>query len=171
MFDPFVALAPEWKPIDVPWDVADDRVVPRAALAAGDGLLDMALSLPATVDVDIGVISRDHWVAGEQFGIRLVDDAGAQQAACIVKCTARGMCTVQVEVTGVTGGYAIGAFEDVSVQLRLVVDAAFPKTYCFLDNNPLSSPMGGVPPPGTRIELIASPNAQIASVDVVGHGE
>jgi hypothetical protein len=168
LFDGFVTLSPKWTARGVPWVADDDHVVPRAALAPDDGLLYPSLMLPPVFHVDIGVITRGHWEAGEQFGMRLLDGNGVPQATCLVTCVARNNCTTSASVTGAqTGAYA--AAERVAVTLRMVSDASAPRFVCIPDDN-LGPVVPAVPATGRYLELIASPNAQITYVDVVGHG-
>jgi hypothetical protein len=171
LFDPFVTLAPEWQPRQSStWTIDDDRVGPDAKLAADDGLAYPTLSLSANGHVDIVVFTKDHWEAGETFGIALVDDAGIERASCLVTCEMRNMCRMQSFV-GTASGIPVTVPEHVVVPLRLVIDRALQHTDCTVDNSLLPTQVTAVPAASLKVVLIASPNAQIASVDVVEHGE
>jgi hypothetical protein len=173
-FDPFVSLAPEWQPKTVPWDVFGDAARPRAPLDSGDGLLHTTLLLPATVHVDLGIDSRGndaHWAAGEQFGIRLVDATGAEQAACLVSCATSDTCRTSVRVGAASA--EVVAFYEYEPYLRLVIDPDTQRTYCVLDSPKLGSAaqVMSLPPTGTKVVLVASPTSRVTYLDVVAHGQ
>jgi hypothetical protein len=171
LFDPFVSVAPEWQAKGVPWALAGDRIAPTAALAPGDGLMHTTVVLPAAAHIDIGVRTRDHWRAGDQFGIQLVDAGGVVRASCMVTCiaTQTPMCRSRA-IVGSVLGFEVTALEQVIVPMRMEINAPAIQTYCFAGGI-VASTVDAAPLPGTKIVLIASPNAQIAYIDVVGHGQ
>jgi hypothetical protein len=150
LFDPFTKIVPDWVP-------------------AGDGIVNTALQMPLGGQVDLGVLTVDHWRAGERFGIRLVDDANVQKAACWIECAAANDCTFNTEVNGITSSMQLT--ERVTIQLRLLYDPR-PMAHvskCFVDSTPFATAVGAVPVPGLHVMLFASPNARVAYVDIIEH--
>lgn len=96
-FEPFLGLGP-WTSSTAIWEASGDAVMPTSPLAPTDpGLVDREI-VDATTDVwiaEVGFAVTRPLVAGDRFGISLVDDAGGLIASCEATCVASN-CNVDL---------------------------------------------------------------------------